>query len=103
MDADRTRLLRRRRVNGSHQVEIERAADRQALREDCGAWKHRAMRPFFVLKKRNLQTRLSQRDFLQLVEVLRLLAGAFMQNLVRQGEETAAGANLLRVCPRREF
>ena len=94
VDADGSGLRRRRRVDGSHQVQVERAADGQALRKDRRAGKHSAVRALFVLKERYSQARLSERDLLQLVEVLSLLAGAVVQNLIREREKAAARTNL---------
>ena len=103
VDANGSGLRRRSRVNGSHQVEIEGTADCQALRKDRRAGKHRAVRALFVLEQRYLQACLSERDLLKFVEVLSLLAGAIVQNLIRQREVAAARTNLLSVGSGGEF
>jgi len=77
-------------VNRLHQVEVERTPNRESLRKNGCAGKHRAMRALFILQKRYFQARLGECDLLQLIEVLRLLAGVFVQNLIGQREETAA-------------
>ena len=48
------------------------------------------MRTFFILQKRNFQASLSRGDFLQRVEILKLLFDAFMQDRVGESEETAS-------------
>ena len=58
------------------------------------------MRPFLVLKQGDLQTRLGKSNFLQIIEVVRLLQGAFMQDGVSQGEETAARSDLVGISSR---
>ena len=103
MNADRSRLRCRRRVDGLHQVHVKGAAHGQTLREYRRAGKHGAVRAFFVLHHRYLQARLGERDLLQFVEVFRLLARAFLQNVIGQGEESAARADFLRVGSGREF
>ena len=77
VDADGARLGRGRGVDRLDQVQVEGTAHGQALREDRAAGKHGAMRAFFVLHDRYLQARLGEGNSLQLVEVFRLLAGAF--------------------------
>ena len=52
------------------------------------------MRALFILHNRYLQPRLGERDSLQPVKVLRLLACAFPQNLISQREETASRADV---------
>ncbi|MGH9436006.1 MAG: hypothetical protein ACRD06_08410, partial [Terriglobia bacterium] len=55
------------------------------------------MRAFFVFKKRDLQPRFGQGDFLKLIEVFGLLQRAFVENRIRQGKKAAAGADFLGI------
>ena len=103
VDPDRARLLGRRRVDCLHQIQVERAAHGQALRENRGARKHGAMRPFLVLHDRYFQARLRECNPLQLVEILRLLARAFVQNLIGEREEAAGRTDFGGVGSGREF
>ena len=61
-----------------------------------------AMGTLFILHDRYFQARLGERDLLQLVEVLRLLARAVAQNLVGEREETAGRTDFLSVGSGRE-
>ncbi len=103
VDSDRPRFRCGSRVDVVHQVEVEGAADGQALRINRGAGEHAPVRAFFIFHYRNLQARLGERDLLQLVEVFRLLACAFLQNLIGEREETAGGPDLIDVSSGGEF
>ncbi len=103
VDADGSRFHRRRRVDRFHQIHVERTAHGQPFRKHCAARKHGAMRALLILHNRYLQARLGKRDPLQFVEVFRLLACAFAENLIGEGEESAGGANLRGVRPRRKL
>jgi len=61
------------------------------------------MRPFLVLHDRYFQARLRECNPLQLVEILRLLARAFVQNLIGEREEAAGRTDFGGVGPGREF
>jgi len=78
MDAKGPRLGRGGRVDRPHQIEVERTADGKTLRKNSAARKHGAVGSLFILQQRNLQPCVRQGDFLQLVEVLRLLAGTLV-------------------------
>ena len=103
VDPHRSRLRRIRRVNRLDQVHVEGTAHRQALRENRAARKHNAMRPFFILHHRYFQARLGERDFLQFVEVFRLLACTFVENLTGDAEKTAGRTDFLGIRSSREF
>ncbi len=61
------------------------------------------MRAFFVFHDRYFQACLGESDFLQFVEVFRLLARAFMENLIGEGKETAGRTDFLGIRSGREF
>ena len=84
------------------QIHVKGTAKGQALREYGCTGEHGAVRAFFVFHDRYLQARLGESDPLQLVEVFRLLACAFVQNLIGESEKSAARPNFLRVGSSRE-
>ncbi len=78
-------------------VRIKGAADCQSLGKNRGPGKHGAVGTFLVLQQGDLQTGLGKSNFLQIVEVVRLLQGAFMQDGVGQGEEATARSDLVGI------
>jgi len=49
------------------------------------------------------KARLGERDLLQFIEVFGLLASAFAENLIGEGEESAGGTDFLGIGSGREF
>src|SRR5437667_31147 len=90
------------RGDGPDQRQVERAPNRQAFGEDRGARIHRAVGALLVLKQRDFQPRLGERDFLKLIEELRVLSGCFLKDCVGQRKKAAARADLARISSRGE-
>src|ERR1051326_8745896 len=97
MNADGSGLGRGRRGHAFHQIHDRRAPDSPAFRKNGRTGHHRAVCAFFVCEQRNLQARLGESDLLQLVKILRLLTGAFVQDFVGERKEAATRSDLVRV------
>ena len=87
--ADGSRFPRRGRINSAQQFHVPGTAQRGALREDCAAGAHQAVRAFFRLQQRNAQPRPLPGQLLEPVQKLGLLSRAFEKNRVGQGEKAA--------------
>ena len=81
-------------VDAAQQFHVPGAAQRGAFGEDRAAGAHQAVRPLLALEERNAQPGAGG-DPLQPVEELGLLPRAFVQDRVREGEESAARAEAL--------
>src|SRR6185437_10270839 len=103
MDTGGPCFLRRRRINLFHERHIEGAPDCQTFRKDCRARKHRSMRSLLVLKERNLQPRLRNRDLLQFIKIVHLLWNVVQLDRVCQGEKSRTWADLRGVGTRRKL
>lgn len=90
-------FLRSGRINRLYQRHVRGAADGKPFRENRGARKHAAVRALFVLQEGYFQPRLGERDLLEIVEIFDLLLNTQVQNSVCQGENSAAGPNLVRI------
>ena len=93
VDAHGAGLGRRDGVDAGHQVHVPRAADSRALGKDGVAGSLCPVGALFAFEHRDSEARLLPGDLLEFVEVERLLARAFLQRLVREREEAAAGAD----------
>ena len=101
--ADGPRFPRGGCINPAQQIHVPGAPQRGALREDGRAGTHQAVRAFFRLQERNAQARPLPGQPLEPVQKLGLLAGAFVENRVGQGEEAAPRPELLQQGPGREL
>src|SRR6266849_6558605 len=102
MDADGPGFTCSGGIDGLDKRHVETAADGKSLGKNCRSGKHAAVGAFFILEKRDLQPRLSKRDFLKLIEVLGLLLSSFVENGIGQGKETSTGTDFIGVSSRRE-
>src|SRR5271157_1010116 len=101
--ADGTRLPRGGCINPTQQIHVPGAPQRGTLREDRRAGTHQAVRAFFRLQERNPQARPFLDQPLEPVQKLGLLAGAFVEDGVGQGEEAAPQPELLEQGAGREL
>src|SRR6266581_9717403 len=97
MDSDRPGFPPRSRVNRFNERHIKAAADGKSFGKNGSAGKHCAMRAFLILKKGNLQSSLSQSNFLEPVKVLNLLLGSLMQDGICQSKKAAARSDFIGV------
>src|SRR5215470_4848008 len=97
MNSNRPRLSRRGGINRFDERHIEGAAESESFGKNCRSRKHSAVRAFLIFKERNFQARLSQHDFLKVVEVLNLLPGPFMQDCVGKRKKAGPWADLVGV------
>jgi len=101
--ADGTRFPRGGRINPAQQIHVPGAPQRGTLREDRRAGTHQAVRAFFRLQERNPQARPFLDQPLEPVQKLGLLAGAFVEDGVGQGEEATPRPELLEQGADREL
>src|SRR6185369_6679133 len=103
MHTDRAGLARHGAIDVRNQHGIPGAAKRWPFREDCPSWTHESVSAFLSLQQWNAQASLFDRDPLQLVQELRLLAGSAIKDRVRQSEKSSARPEAFQVCPRSEL
>ena len=90
MNANGPRFPSHNPINFREHLQVPSAAQAGALGKDRPTRAHQPVGPFLGFKERNAQARLFQGEVLRLVERLRLLPGAFVQDRVREREETTA-------------
>ena len=97
MNANGPRFPSHNPRNFREHLQVPRAAQTRTFRKDRSTRAHQPVGPFIRFEERNAQARLFQREVLKLVEKLRLLPGAFVQDRVRKREKAALGSHPLHL------